>query len=655
MSNESLNKAIRSLAFIKVSWDQNKEDYIDSFIPFFATLMVKKSYTSIGTDTKQITTMVNEFKEEFGLLISYHALISIVEQAKKLNLIEKKGHNYTLTDEIYNYDCGNKIEEFSRKYGKLLDSFISFAVEQYNEIIAIEKAEEILIGFLKQYDLELLFASYDKSSLPHVEMQKKEIYLFSKYVEHLEAQEPELFKNLVDVAVGHTLSNIMNCGDDFKKLSKPSLDGINLYLDTRFILRLIGAEGILFNNVYSKLVKELNNEGLNLCIFNHTFDEIDGILQNALFFIDAPTYQPLKASPVLRYFKELGYKETDVQLFINKLEATLEKYNIGIKEGPDPNTHIKYQIDEGELESTIIETYQWTDMRVSQKEHVILKDVQSISYIYKFREGNKPHTINQSKYIFVTTNSKLAYASKKFEKSIYGNGFYIPVTVTDIFIGTLIWLRKPEKLIADSERRLIASVYAALNPSDELLKQYINEIDKLKKNEEISEDDYILLRDSQVAKKLLTEETLGDPNRFTPKTPIEILEEIEEKAERKLAKEREEHENTREMLEDDKKRIEEEAKSKLLMERKEHAKTKKMLEDENRKKDKKANQIAWGAAIIMVLIFIPIAILSFFNLYGWMKWVSVAISAIFIIFSILGITVNSIKNKFKAIIIKLLY
>ena len=125
MSNESLSKAIRSLAFIKVSWDQNKEDYIDSFIPFFATLMVKKSYTSIGTDTKQITTMVNEFKEEFGLLISYHALISIVEQAKKLNLIEKKGHNYTLTDEIYNYDCGNKIEEFSRKYGKLLDSFIS--------------------------------------------------------------------------------------------------------------------------------------------------------------------------------------------------------------------------------------------------------------------------------------------------------------------------------------------------------------------------------------------------------------------------------------------------------------------------------------------------------------------------------------------------
>ena len=234
------------------------------------------------------------------------------------------------------------------------------------------------------------------------------------------------------------------------------------------------------------------------------------------------------------------------------------------------------------MQEEIINTYGLTEKLAKIKEHTILKDVQSISYIFKLRAGIKPHNIHEAKNIFITTNSRLTYASKKFEKTIYRDGSYFPITATDIFIGTLIWLRKPEKMVKESKKRLLSNVFAVLKPSDELFKRFIKEIQKLRNNKDISEDDYILLRDSQTAKSLLTEETLGDINAFTPKTPLDILDEIKEEAERKLSIEQEEHERTKTRLEDEKKEVLLEGKLKLVKEKEDHKKLRKKLEDEKR-------------------------------------------------------------------------
>ncbi len=678
MSDESLNKAIRSLAFIKVNWDQEKKDYIHSFIPFFATLVCKKHYTSIPSDPNKMTDIIDDFKNEFGLIISFHALISILRQMEKLGLLQKSEIALIPTDKIQQYDFGDKIKIFDRKYENILNSFLSF-VEDYKEEISLEDAEKILIAFLKEYDLEIIFISYGKSSLPSVNVEKTEMFLFNKYVEYLESKEPELFQYLVDIAVGHSLSNIINYGEEFNKVSKSSLKDTNLYLDTPFILRLIGAEGEFIKKIYSSLVGDLNKEEVNLYLFPHTNNEINDILQHCISLIDSQRYDPLKAFPVLRYFKELGYKESDVQLFINKVGNTLEKHHIKVKEGPDPNFNIEYQINEEELTKTIIKTYKYTKRQTLKKEIQIYNDVQSISFMHKLRCGGKPNSINMANHIFITTNSRLAYASKMFEQKIYGNGFYIPVTVTDVFLGTIIWIRKPEKMVEESKRRLLARVYGALNPTDELLRQYINEINKLKEKNDISEDDYILLRDSQVAKKMLTEETLGDSDKFTPITPIEILtkikEELERDAEHELLKEKKEHESTIKKLEAEKIKIQGEEKNKLLEEKKKHERIKEKLEMEKNKIqeeeknklleekkehekikeklvniDKKVERIAKYIAGITIGISIIFIIVSYFILNGYIQIITLVILVIFIIFGILGITIKQIKNKFKGII-----
>lgn len=301
--------------------------------------------------------------------------------------------------------------------------------------------------------------------------------------------------------------------------------------------------------------------------------------------------------------------------------------------------------------------------------------MQSIAYIHKLREGFKPHSIHESKHIFVTTNSRLAYASKLYDNTIYGEGNYFSITSTDILIGTLLWLRKPEKMIDSTKKRLLSSVYAMIEPNDELLKRFVNEIEKLNRRNDISQDDYILLRDSHTARKILSEETLGDPNAFTPKTAMDILEEMKETTERQLHVEREEHERVRrtlelenikikedeknkllrekeeqakirEKIENENKRIREEEKKKLLKESKEHAETKNKLE----KIDKRVNTIAIISAGITIGLCVIILFSSIFLLNGLIQIIAGIVSVIGFVLSILGITVVPIKDKYKILI-----
>jgi len=320
-------------------------------------------------------------------------------------------------------------------------------------------------------------------------------------------------------------------------------------------------------------------------------------------------------------------------MFINSVDKTLDEYSIKrIDTTPDPHIYSHYQIGEEKLQRFIIETYGISDIEIQEMDYTIQKDVQSIFSVYKLRKGRRPQNIKQAKYIFITTNSSLAYANKNFEKEEYGQGFYIPACVTDTFVGTLIWLKNPHKAVEINERKIIAEIYAALQPSEALLKRYLTEVEKLRNDKKISEDDYILLRESEVARELLAEETLGDPDKYMPKTPIEILDKITK-----------------------------EAYDRYIREKKEHGKTKIILESEREEKrkfynewDKKADKWATYGAWIISAIFAVLSGLSYFRLEGNAKWIVSIILLIFGICSFSGINIRIIKEWIKRKVLKFL-
>ena len=517
-----MNRALASLAILKVNWDQFKKDYLENFIPFIATLIKKKNYQQIN-----VNTICKDLKDEFGLIIPYHPMLSILNRSKKRGIIRQEQKVfYPEKEKISKYDFSDRSKEQLAKHEKVIDMFIDFSKEVHKTDLTKDDANSAFISCLKRHDLEILFAAKDSTILPDVKSSSASIFLAYKFTKYIHETNPDYFKFIENMAIGHVLSAPL-LYDDFKRF-KGKLDGLNIYLDTNFIFRLLGFEGGLRKAAYNDIIKVFLEQKCNLYIFRHTVDEINGILNDCIFWIDNPKYNPSLASLVLRYFRQGNYTQSDIDRIIINLEDKFEGYKIKINDAPTPNEYQNFQIDEEKLNYYIIDTYKESVPleEIKKKEPVIRRDIKSINAISKYRRGKYPTSIKDTTNIFVTTNSALAYANKKFERSQAEFKNIIPLCVTDIFLGTLVWLQSPAEFHNISEKKIIADCYAALEPSDLLLKKYMAELEKLRSEGKIDDEEHYLLRTHRTAINLLQELTLGDHKNFTEKTPEEILEEI---------------------------------------------------------------------------------------------------------------------------------
>jgi len=535
---------VSSLAILTSNWQVNKKDYIENFIPFIATLIKKQNYKHID-----VNTLCKDFGKEFGLSIPFHPMKTILIRAKKRGLIRKEHGGFVpVRDKITEYEFSSSAKEQLRKQEKVITEIISFAKQKYQQVITKEIAEAAFISFLKTHDLDILFAAEEETLLPKVSASKKDKFIVYSFIRHAYESEPETFKFIVDAAIGHLMANSLLYREFSRFVGK--LRGICFYIDTRFIFRLLGLEGEQRETVYSEFLKTLTREGASLYVFRHTYEETMEILEHCTSWVENPAYDPSRATPVLQFFVEHSYTKLDVMRFINKVDAVLEEHGIhkkNIVEPPDKTRDTIYQIDESQLQDLIIETYKRFDPFFDEmnKELTLKRDIDSIAAIYKLRKGANPRRLKDAGHVFMTTNGGLAYAARKYEILRSENPFNIPACVTDTFVGTILWLQSPAKILEINERKIIAECYAALRPDSRLIKKYLAEVEKFKNEKKIDENTYYMLRCDSVTLDLLEEKTLGDPDNFNSTVLSEILDEIRaglSKEERvKLIKEKKEH------------------------------------------------------------------------------------------------------------------
>jgi len=539
-----MNKTITSLAILKVNWDCRRKDYIENFVPFLINLIDKKNYNIIDAHI-----ICSDFKEEYGLIIPYHPMITIINRARKQGYIKRGNGAFMPTRVKINKQNFSVVsEEQLENINRIISEFIIYSKEIFNNDLKTEDAENIFLTYLKEKDIEILFATQSQTVIPIPDNKNMNTrkFLINSFIKYIYESKPLDFKLIVDITVGHVLASTLLYNGNFTKF-QGKLKKNNIYFDTNFIFRLLGLEGKEREDAYIILIEILLKEQVNLFIFQHTYDEILGILNTCLKRMGDGNLNSIKAGSALDYFIQNNYKESDIEIFINKIPDILKKYKIVKTDTPDPDKYRNYQIDEKKLQEFIINIYKGDHPNFDEREKdfTIQKDIKSISSVYILRRGKKPLNIKEANYIFVTTNNNLALANKEFEISEEKDKFYIPVCLTDILLGTLIWLQRPTEVQQINEKKLIAECCAALQPNNELISKLIQQIEKLKNDKKISKDDYFLLKNSRVARNLLGEKTMGDPANFTNQTPEEILEEIKKESNHKYFEEKKEHEKTR--------------------------------------------------------------------------------------------------------------
>lgn len=629
MVRNNNTKALTSLALMETNLLSN--DYLSTFLPFLASLTSKKDYSVI-----EIGTIVQDFKEEFGIGIPRAPMKSILSRAAAQGLIEirQDGRYYPVKSEIIKISFASQVKESQLEIDNIINSFQIFVKENYDLEIERNDVVDIFINFLDEYSPNTISGEYYDDNIQIT--ANRYLYLMGEFIQQSVKMNSSIFKIIAKLSMAYLIATALTF-DEPVDGRLDELSGITLYLDTPIILRLLGLQTEELERSYKEMFetfKSLLNADFK--IFQHTLDEVSGIIEDCSRWIENPSYNPCYANPALLNFVRRNYSKTEVDLYCSSLVEKLEAINVFVDEYDFYGFNDKsQQMNSKVFEQKLIEAYKKNNINYDEIKNAasIQYDVHSIENIVKLWGRKSSRSYSKLGNIFITSNSTLAYVCRKYSKDYWWDDKnHKSPCITDYYLGTMLWLSTPaEKIENVSKLKLLADCSAATTLSREVMEKFAYALEKLKQDKGIKNQDFLLLRRYAYEKKYLQNLTLNEENAFKDDTIDEILANIKLEIQKPLLNTIEEKDNLISNLvsENDKKNaVIDELENEKLAE-------KKKREGRQHEDEKKATDLAkciinvvipWftAAAIFLVgiLQFIP-----YFNRFGLaIKIVSLIIS-----------------------------
>ncbi len=526
-----MNRTILSLALLKVNWSKGV-DYIDCFLPLLISTIISSHTKTI--DINDVTKIKNAILGEYGLDLPSSALITILNRAKKRGYFTVENGMYHVNGDKISLDDNSKVRaEINRAYNYVIKEIQKFIKERAPKDVSFndDEVSEGLLAFLKKHDADISFGAESLSILPNVTATEKLKYLICWFVVENWESNPILANYLKDISIGHALSSLI-LYDEFNPF-KGKLENLDIYLDTPFVLSLLGINGEARTQLSEEILSQLKNDNAKVHILQTTINEVLNNLENCKNTLKKGN--GISQSISVRMCVENNISQVDIEQMVADFFFKMETLGISKNQVPDYDDY-NLVIDEEELFDTIIESYEKINkgdnsrtlekIKASLPEHIvktIQRDVKVLSGIYRFRKGKIPVSIKDSDAIFVTTSSALAFASRVYENKLNKRENTIPTCFTDIFLSTLIWIQNPVLADEINKRRILSDCYAGISPSEELIKQYETELNKLKEKGRINNSTYLSLRTHHVAIKMLSSKTLGDPELFSGESTSQLV------------------------------------------------------------------------------------------------------------------------------------
>lgn len=503
------NPAILGLAFIKVNWDQLGQDYIENFVPLVAECLRRSSATVVSLPDLQ-----GAIQETFGLKLPLNSINVILKRAAKRKYVElKKGVFYVNKETCETLNVRTAQERVNAIHSSVTNKLKTYISIKFKQEWTIEQAEKTIHDFLRDNSVSLIFSFAENSSfLDRSTHSSKTAYFVGSFLEDLKSTDPSSLKDFEVLVQGNLLVNALYLPEP-GRVSK-RFQRTKVYLDTSIIIFACGYAGEARAAPCLELIALLTDYGARLSCFSGTVDEVRRILDACASRIQR---RDLKDSygPSMEYFIESGKTASDIELMSVRLTQKLKEMEISVDEKPDYEN--AYQINEAALEAALDKAINY------QRSKAKVHDVDCISSIARLRRGLESFQLEKVKAIFVTPNSLLARATRAFFQSESSYGA-VALCLTDYALGNILWLKNPTKAPNLPWKRIIADAYAAVQPTEQLWKQYLIEIAKLNESGEVTPDQYYILRHSLVSKVALMDLTKGEEQSFSNGTVQEVLE-----------------------------------------------------------------------------------------------------------------------------------
>lgn len=520
-----MNKTLFGLALISYNWEKSKQDIIDSYIPLICNTIKSKAYSKVTRELVQ-----NDFDANYGIHIPLGAIESILKRMSKNGLLNKQSGVWLVDyDKVCESAKNEEKDELDIAFQELIVELNKYSDEVFSVQLSNEDIEAGIIAFFKENDLDLLFAnSNGESVLPKVKESKKAKYIIAKFITDLQSKEPRKFKTVLKLAKGYAIASLITYEDISHYTG--SLADVEVFLDAPIVFNLLGLNGDSNLKLGQELIEALKKNGAKLRVFELNYVEVVKTVQDAIKRLNSQNYDITKSSRVLKTAIRENISAQQLQIKLNQLESMFKNFSIIKVDTPSLNEkEYNYQIDDSKLTKSIEDLYKRnendkTPWYIGEK---IYRDVEAISSIFKIRKNTQATSLKSCKAIFLTSNEQIAFAAKVHEKNEWSYSSAIPVCATDIFLATILWANYPAKNENLNIRQLISECYSIIELDNRLLNKFYEDINRMHKENSITDEQFYLLSASNLTYTLLEQKTLNDIDEYTDKTPSEILEDLQ--------------------------------------------------------------------------------------------------------------------------------
>lgn len=491
------------MAIIKVNFDKKGTDFIDNYIP-----LVREALDKLESDTFSLDQFKIKFIEIAEFKIPTGAILSLLKRSEnKYKLLERqpKGEYRINRENINNNYLATRDAE-QRKYNRLINKFIEYCKNDLNIKIETDKASVYFFEVLYDISPSLFFNISDIDTIKDKPSENNK-FLVAKFVDYSNKSDHESFEAILSFVRGSMLTETFYYSQNISDITNKPLKRVTVYFDTQFLIRVLGFSDESICIPCKELNEMLGEMQIGMRCFKKTFDELHGILLAALNQLTTfGRLNPNRPGDVFDYFNRKGTTQSDLLVILQNLEEKLNKSKIYLEDMP--SIIEAFSINENSLKSAITDAFEF------QSDKARNHDIDCLQAVHQIREGRPQNSLEGCRAIFITTNTRLARLSTLYFNDNFGIS-NAPVCMADNVFTSLVWMKSVKKTPDIPKDRLVANCYSALLPSESLWSDYIKEVNKLKDDGTINENDYNVLIYSITAREHLMDQAFSsDDNIF---------------------------------------------------------------------------------------------------------------------------------------------
>lgn len=514
------SQLLATMAVVRATADEGR-DYLSYFEPF----VVDRLKTWPAGEQVTADALAKSLCSEFGFpTVPVNVADLLLRRAERENLVQKiNGERYPDVGALATTEAlAATRTQMLGEMNALADAVVRYAKDNHSLDWTPEQAASALERLTEEFGVELALAKRDGhwTTDSQDDAALAVVHGFARYAFE---RDPLPFGYLENMVKGTMLMNALYFEDVRAKVNR--LPDLNVYLDTTPLLRALGMAPPEQRDAAREMLTLLGEFGVKAWVFSHTLEEIGGVLDGVAGALRRGRQGIREQAQIGGRNREAidalvkqGTTPGEIEALISDLESRLREFGVNRKETP-PHVE-KDQVDESRFDEVLDEVVRY------QSAGPRLKDLKSLAAVDRLRGALRPRELGTARALFVTANSGLVRASRRFfveedKDSPVGHA------MLDLSLTAQLWVRSSNRKPDLPRQLLIADAYAALNPAPELWQRYVSHIVKLRERGEVTDEQVQTLVYHQQAKTVLLQRTNGNAEAVTEATVSEVLEDVE--------------------------------------------------------------------------------------------------------------------------------